>query len=142
MFRVLRSGMQWRELDCEVDYTTVLRRMQSWQKHEVFQSAYTSLLKTYRKLMPVKHYCIDSTYVKNMFSHTCVGKNHTDRGRRALKLSVIVDQTGIPYGACCHPGNKPDVVLLTDRKTYRKLMPVKHYCIDSTDVKNMFGRRV
>ena len=26
MFRVLRSGMQWRELQCEVNYTTVMRR--------------------------------------------------------------------------------------------------------------------
>ena len=49
-----------------------------------------------------------------MFSHTCVGRNHTDRGRKALKLSAVVDQTGIPHGLCCHPGNKPDVILLYD----------------------------
>ena len=43
-----------------------------------------------------------------------MGKNHTDRRRKALKLSVIVDHVGIPFGACCHSGNIPDVVLLQE----------------------------
>lgn len=114
MFRVLRSGMQWRELQCEVNYTTVMRRMHLWHAKGVFESAYASLLKTYKKLVPPQYYCVDSAYVKNMFSSRCVGRNHTDRGRRALKISAIVDQMGIPHGLCCHPGNKPDVTLLFD----------------------------
>ena len=32
-------------------------------------------------------------------------------GRKALKLSAVVDQHGMPHGLACHPGNKPDVVL-------------------------------
>ena len=43
-----------------------------------------------------------------------MGKNHTDRGRKALKLSVISDDAGVVFGACSHPGNRPDVVLLDD----------------------------
>lgn len=31
-------------------------------------------------------------------------KNHTDRGRKALKLSVVSDDSGMVVGACCHPG--------------------------------------
>ena len=41
-------------------------------------------------------------------------RNHTDRGRKALKLSVVSDDSGVIIGACCHPGNRPDVVLLDD----------------------------
>ena len=111
MFKVLRSGMQWRELECEVNYTTVMRRMHAWSARGVFAHAYRSLLQTYKKLMPTMHYCVDSAYVKNMFSHECVGRNHTDRGRKALKLSAVVDQHGMPHGFCCHAGNRPDVTL-------------------------------
>ena len=114
IFRVLRSGMQWRELQCEVNYTTIMRRMHTWNKQGVFKTAYTSLLRTYKKLHPTQYYCVDSAYVKNMFSSRCVGRNHTDRGRKALKISAVVDQTGIPHAVCCHPGNRPDVSLLTD----------------------------
>ena len=59
-------------------------------------------------------YCVDSSYVKNRFARIGLGKNHTDRGRKALKLSVICDDSGTIVGACCHPGNRPDVVLLED----------------------------
>ena len=75
---------------------------------------YTRALKTYKRLCPTTHYCVDSSYVKNAFGRECVGKNHTDRGRKALELSVVVDQHGIPHGICCHPGNRPDVCLLQD----------------------------
>ena len=109
-FKVLRTGMQWREADGAVHYTTLLRRMHVWSKNHVFDAAYTRALKTYKRLCPTTHYCVDSSYVKNAFGRECVGKNHTDRGRKALKLSVVVDQHGILHGICCHPGNRPDVV--------------------------------
>lgn len=114
IFRVLKTGMQWREIETEVCYTTVIRRMIQWRSQGVFLEAYKKALKTHRKLNPTQYYCVDSSYVKNAFSTECVGRNHTDRGRRALKLSLVVDQEGIPHGACCHPGNRPDVVLLDD----------------------------
>ena len=106
--------MQWRALECEVSHTTVLRRMHTWRKCGVFKAAYRKLLETYKKLYPTQYYCLDSAYIKNMFSQKCVGRNHTDRGRKAIKVSVVVDQTGAPHGVCCHPGNRPDVVLLDD----------------------------
>jgi IS5 family transposase len=81
---------------------------------EGFEEAYRRALRTHRRLCPTSYYCVDSCYVKNAYSSACVGRNHTDRGRKALKLSLVVDQHGIPHGACCHPGNRPDVVLLRD----------------------------
>lgn len=42
IFHVLRSGMQWRELHCKVNYTTILRRMHTWHAMGVFQAAYKS----------------------------------------------------------------------------------------------------
>lgn len=80
----------------------------------VFEHAYAKALYTYQKLSPAKQYCVDSSYVKNRYGRVGVGKNHTDRGRKALKLSVVSDDSGMVVGACCHPGNRPDVVLLED----------------------------
>ena len=114
VFKLLRTGMQWRELGSAVHYTTVLRRMHTWTSSGVFDAAYARALRTYRRLCPPAHYCVDSTYVKNAFGRTCVGRKHTDRGRKALKLSAVVDHKGVPYGVCCHAGNRPDVCLLDD----------------------------
>ena len=114
MFRVVRTGMQWREISTEISYTTVLRRMATWRDAGVFRHSYEAALRTFKKLYPTQYYCVDSAYVKNAYSSECVGRNHTDRGRKAMKLSALVDQTGMPHGIACHPGNRPDVTLLGD----------------------------
>ena len=114
IFTLLRTGMQWRELDVGVHCTTVFRRFHAWKREGVIQRAYTQTLSIYQKLHRCKRYCVDSSYVKNRYGRVGVGKNHTDRGRKALKLSVISDDAGIVMGACCHAGNRPDVVLLDD----------------------------
>ena len=114
IFSILRTGMQWRELRAGVHCTTVLRRFHHWKRLGVFKEAYAKALRTYQKLQPPKRYCVDSSYVKNRYGREGLGKNHTDRGRKALKLSIISDDSGMVVGACCHPGNRPDVVLLDD----------------------------
>ena len=104
--------MQWRELCSGASYATVHRRMSSWTAAGVFRDAYRDTLRVYRKLCPPTHYAIDSSYVRNRFGQEGLGRNHTDRGRKALKLSVIVDQHGMAYSVGLDPGNRPDVVLL------------------------------
>lgn len=54
------------------------------------------------------HYCIDSTYVKSIYGRDCVGKNPTDRGRRATKLSAIVNHDGVPISLVPFPANTSD----------------------------------
>ena len=81
LFKVTRTGMQWREVDTSVSYATVFRRIQRWAKESVILHAYQDTLRVYQKLVPTRHYCIDSSYVKNAFGRHCVGRNHTDRGR-------------------------------------------------------------
>ena len=64
IFKVLRTGMQWREIDTSVHFTTIFRRMHLWMQKGVFDAAYTAALKVYAKLSPPKRYCVDSSYVK------------------------------------------------------------------------------
>ena len=55
IFKVLRTGMQWRELPTSVSYTTIFRRFQAWSNASVFQRAYTRALRTYRHLHPTAY---------------------------------------------------------------------------------------
>tara|TARA_B110000046_G_scaffold182696_1_gene217248 strand:- start:3681 stop:4403 length:723 start_codon:yes stop_codon:yes gene_type:complete len=64
----------------------------------VFERAYTRALRTYRRLHPTAYYCVDSSYVKNRFWQAGVGRNHTDRGGKALKLSIVTDQLCLECG--------------------------------------------
>ena len=112
MFQVCRTGMQWREVHSTVSYTTIFRTMHRWAKCGVFEEAYKKVLEVYKHIQPPTRYCIDSTFVKNAYGRTCVGRNPTDRGRKASKLSVITDQHGVVHGMGFAPANKPDVILM------------------------------
>ena len=48
IFKVLRTGMQWRELDSPVHYTTVFRRLHAWSNASVFDAAYKRALCTHK----------------------------------------------------------------------------------------------
>lgn len=141
IFGLLRTGMQWRELNSPHHYTTVLRRFHLWKREGVFEKAYAQALATYQKIKPPKRYCVDSSYVKNRYGRVGLGRNHTDRGRKALKLSVVTDDAGVVFGACCHPANRPDVVLLDDtlRSAFLKLDSIELFADRGYDSKRNRG---
>ena len=49
----------------------------------------TEVLREYNRARPPSHYIVDSTYVKNAYGRTGLGRNPVDRGRKALKVSAI-----------------------------------------------------
>ena len=113
ILRVVRTGMQWRELKPKhVSFITVFKTMHKWIAAGVFKNAYTNLLRLYARKRRPKYYCIDSSFVKNIYGADCTGRNPTDRGRRATKLSTIVDDLGTPFVAHCTPANHSDMCLM------------------------------
>ena len=91
---ILRTGMQWRSLVPKTaSYITVFKTMHLWMKSNVFKTAYTNLLRLYRRQRRTKYYCVDSTHVKNVYGRDCKGRNHADRGRFSTKLSAVISTT-------------------------------------------------
>lgn len=115
--RVVRTGIQWRYLrpTAAVAYITVFKTMHKWIDAGLFSTAYERLLRLYRRRRRPRYCCVDSTFVKNIYGVDCIGRNPTDRGRMATKLSAAVDDKGVPYSLLCTPGNQseppiPDVL--------------------------------
>ena len=110
---IARTGIQWRALPVtQCSYTNVFRIMQEWIRAGVFKTAYRRLLRLYSRRRRPKYYCIDGSFVKNVYGRDCVGRNPTDRGRKATKVTAIVDDLGIPFSILMTPANQADVVLL------------------------------
>ena len=89
IFTILRTGMQWREINSTVHCTTVLRRFHTWVRLGVFKDAYTKALCTYNKLNPIRHYCVDSSYVSPATTRLCVSSaiEHPVRGAVANTIA-------------------------------------------------------
>lgn len=112
IFLLVRTGMQWREVrPSTASHITVFKTMHAWMQKSVFETAYKRLIHLYERKRKSRYYCIDSTYVKNVYGRDCTGRNPTDRGRKATKLSAIVDDIGIPHALRCDPGNTSDMKL-------------------------------
>lgn len=112
-FRICRTGMQWREIQSCVSYATVFRRVSGWMSAGVFQRAYADALRLYKRLVPTQRYVADSTKARNKYGRRrFVGRDYTDRGRLAIKLSILTDQNGVVHALRSDTGNIPDVSLL------------------------------
>jgi hypothetical protein len=46
---------------------------------------------------------IDTSFVKKIYGRDCVGRNPTDRGRKATKLSALVAADGVPLALAFFP---------------------------------------
>jgi putative transposase len=111
---VLCTGIPWRDLKFKGSYTTVIKRFHRWVKSDILQQLWVELMQMYSS----KHIAedprwfedlfIDSTMVKNVAGMDCLGKNPTDRGRLATKVSVICDKAGIPVSCLFIPANRND----------------------------------
>jgi transposase len=51
---------------------------------------------------------VDTSFIKNVFGRNCIGSNPFDRGRKATKISAVVDHKGIPLSFTFHKGNRND----------------------------------
>ena len=108
---VLKSAMAWRHLKytkCPYDYRTIHRYFRQWTVCGVFKDAYLALYRLYRAKRRSKYHCIDSSYVKSIYGRDGTGRNPTDRGRQATKLSAIVDDLGVPHALYFCTANMSD----------------------------------
>ena len=114
---VLRTGMQWKELNAKLHYTTYHKKFIKWASLNVFSNAFyilTKMLKSLKYLddADLQNLFIDSSMVKNIRGIEGTGINHYDRGKQASKVTVVVTRQGIPLGLHVETANKHDVTLV------------------------------
>jgi hypothetical protein len=102
---VCKTGCPWRSLEVQgASPKTVYHHFNSWSKKRVFEHAFSDLRSLYLEL-PRRPLIVDCSFVKNIYGRDVVGRNPTDRGRRATKVSLLADTRGAPLGIC--PGICP-----------------------------------
>jgi putative transposase len=108
---MLWTGSPWRALHSDrASYQSLHRHFIAWRDKGIFHKAYEIAYKLHRR--PVRRnlrfHCIDTSFVKNIYGRDCIGRNPTDRGRSASKLSALVDQHGLPISLVFFPANRHD----------------------------------
>ena len=112
LLRILWTGCPWRSLQTtRSSYQTIHRHFMLWTEKKIFQEAYSVAYKLQKRptRRNLRFQCIDASFVKNIYGKDCVGRNPTDRGRKATKLSAVVDQNGLPLSLVFFPAKIHDV---------------------------------
>jgi putative transposase len=117
----LKAGLPWRYLqEPKATYHTYFKRFDRWMRLGVFERVWKDLLSYYssRKLETnykwFKELFIDTTMVKNIGGCDCLGKNPSDRGRLATKVSVICDWDEVPISCSFFPANQQDITTVVE----------------------------
>jgi len=113
--RVLRTGTTWRDVK-GIDFRTAHRHFLRWAREGIFEAAYRRLHTLARRRRRDGSYlAIDTSFVKNVFGIDAVGRNPTDRGRKATKVVALVDDQGLPHRLGLLPAN----IFIEDGYLYR-----------------------
>jgi transposase len=114
ILRILRSGCRWRDLDLPgyPSGVTHWRRLQFWKRRKYFRALWELLLRqlTSSKLLALQTISIDGTLIESFeFADKTgySGKHH----KTGVKVSVIVEGSGIPLAMVAAKGNLVDITL-------------------------------
>ena len=119
IFKQLRTGCQWNEIDSLCHYSTYHKKFIEWSNAGLFQLGHEILIKMLYelKLIPkkdIKLLSIDSSMIKNNRGCDGIGANHYDRYRNATKVSVVVTDNGVPLGFSFAGANVHDTTMVNE----------------------------
>ena len=118
IFFVLRTGCQWKALDATkfCPGSTAHDRFQEWAGATVFYEMWKAGLLEYDCLKGIgwDWLSMDGSMTKAPLGGEKTGKNPTDRAKRGVKRSVLVESSGVPVGVAVEGANRNDMKMVTE----------------------------
>jgi len=119
IYKVLRTGSQWKHINAPLHYTTYHKKFIKWNNINLFQNVFYIIIKLlkYKNILNddfLKDLYIDSTMIKNIRGIEFLGSNHYDRNRKGNKVSIVVTKNGIPLGMSLSTSNIHDINIVED----------------------------
>jgi putative transposase len=101
-------------------FHAVYKRFRRWKELGAFEKIWIHVVNEYSDQQLIndvnwfKTLFIDSTMIKNVGGCDELGKNPSDRGRLATKMSIICDVDEIPISCSFYPANKNDILTVEE----------------------------
>jgi len=112
IFYRLRTGCQWKALDATgiCSASSAHRRFQEWTQAGVFKQLWARGLLDYDELKGLdwEWQAMDGVMTKAPLGQEQTGPNPTDRAKRGVKRSLLVEGHGLPIGLAVEGANRND----------------------------------
>lgn len=138
---ILKSGCQWNLLPNGYgNYKTVHKKFIKWGRQGVFENLLRIARKHYQQRNSKNNWYSFDTLSKKAPFAIFGGKNPTDRGKRGIKQSILIDRKGAPLFASVAPANIHDSKLFEPIvKKLKKSKKTRIISADSAfDVKRLY----
>jgi putative transposase len=116
IFFVLRTGCQWKALDATgfCPGSTAHDRFQLWVEQGVFLKFWQAGLLEYDFFVGIDWawLSMDGCMTKAPLGGEKTGRNPTDRGKRGVKRSLLVEADGVPVGLAVEGANRNDMKMV------------------------------
>ena len=126
-----KTNQPWNTLHTK--YKTLHRNFRQLTRDGVFDIIQQRIRRVYTSQRTSKHHITDTSYIKNILGRDVVGKNHTDRGRLASKLSTVTDDIGVVLLFHLFPVNKSDTFNLTLHWVTLNCLQTRDMTVKKTD---------
>ena len=135
-FEILRSGDGWEYLKgYPIKGDSIRKRISNWNNANIFKKAWIIFVNIHVDLgLNFNDLFIDASHIKNYNGQDIIGRNFYDRFKTSTKLSIIVDEHGIPIGITLGSGNKHDSTFVGDA-----LNSIDENVITYMDTQNLIG---
>ena len=141
VFYRLRTGCQWKALDATgiCSSSSAHRRFQEWTQAGVFKRLWAQGLLDYDELKGLEWewQAMDGAMTKAPLGQEQTGPNPTDRAKRGVKRSLLVEGKGLPIGLQVEGANRNDFKMV---QATLESVPIKrpaptleepqHLCLD------------
>jgi putative transposase len=137
---VLWTGCQWKAIHREwfgVSSSVVHERFQRWRQRGLFEKLLKWMVEHYAKEsggISWRWQAMDSKNSPAPLGGEKTGKNPTDRGKRGVKMNLLVDQSGAPLSVVLTGANRHDKVsaveLIVSIALKRPAHKEQHLCAD------------
>jgi transposase len=130
---VLKTGIQWQLLPEKYGcYTTIHGKYMKWARDGVFRKMLIKAREYYRRRNNRNNWYAFDTISKKAPYAQFGGNNPTDRAKRGIKHSILVDRKGAPIYVNIAPANRHDSQLLNPiLKNMRRSKKVRIIATDS-----------
>lgn len=117
IFYLFETGISWRKLplyEGDLHFSSYHFKFMWLCKNRIFEHAHEIIIKILKKKgvlnrNSLKNLFIDSTMIKNICGKDSYGPNHYDRSKNGNKVTVVVNNKGIPLGISITKSNVNDV---------------------------------
>lgn len=108
----LSNNVSFKNIRSNMHYNTIYFHLNRLKKYKIFERTYNRLINNSNIKKNLNGILTDTSFIKNVQGINKLGRNKYFKNKKAYKLSLFTDLSGVPFSILIEPSNIHDIVIL------------------------------